>query len=152
MTSPEELAWNHAIDNEDYEAAASISRVATSSALDTSPEPAGSQPEMTEFPLSRYGDVPLVSIATGYVLPESTVSDRTARMYEIGSFKTLLHMATGDFLHDVDKPLLGELIGRIVTNAERQGIEIPDAGTRRHTPPVSESLVQPDYVNFPIPE
>jgi len=59
-------------------------------------------------------------------MPETDVSERTHRSYTTGAYLMLKHLAEDNLtkfdMLDTEKALIGECLGRIVANAEAQGI------------------------------
>jgi len=74
--------------------------------------------------IEDYGTSPLASMVTGYLMPDQNVSDRTQRAYEIGACEMMIHLASGEWELEIEtgKGLIAEFLGRVIANAERQGV------------------------------
>lgn len=78
----------------------------------------------------KYEDVSsarIANIVTCIEMPDdSSVSDRTQATRRIGGFNMLVHLAQGE-LDSSSRDEMGAFLGRVIANAERQGvvIEVP---------------------------
>ena len=66
----------------------------------------------------------LISTVVCHLMPETDVSEKRKLNYEQGAYIFLEHLANGDLcdLTEHEKNCTAVLLGRIVTNAERNGI------------------------------
>jgi hypothetical protein len=80
----------------------------------------------TDLHYERAGDTPLASIFTATMMPDVDVSERTYVAYKSGANRLMHHLIAEDWEHlgDYDRQLIGVTIGRIIANAERQGVPI----------------------------
>jgi hypothetical protein len=87
--------------------------------------------------LETYGNRLLTSVVTGHIMPENEFSNGKYASYR-GASSIMNQLLAGDW--DVEgrgeyfKEYVGEFLARVVANAERQGITIPD---RADAPPPS---------------
>ena len=92
----------------------------------------------SEFGFEKYDNARLAQVVNPRVTPPYgenanyySASERTLATRSIGENMVLRQLIAGDWEvgTDFDKQIISELLGRIVTNAERQGININIEGT-----------------------
>jgi hypothetical protein len=90
---------------------------------------------MTTPDISKFPDKVLTPSILDAVMPDQYLSERTEVTRTIGADIMLKALMSGDFrfISEYDKSVFGEFLGRVVTNAERQGIELPPRPEYLHT-------------------
>lgn len=78
------------------------------------------------YNVQDYAPMPLSACVTARLMPDQDVSERTDTTRRIGAQQLMNHLIAGEWggLHDFDKTILGSCLRRIITNAERQGVEV----------------------------
>lgn len=71
----------------------------------------------------EFNDPALASVVTSWEMPDFDISDRTQATRRIGAFKMMVHLLEGDWKPG-SREVMREFLGRVVTNAERQGINV----------------------------
>lgn len=84
----------------------------------------------------------LANILTCMEMPDSGVTDRTQATRTVGAYNMLVHLAEGEWDPSSREELI-EFIGRIVTNAERQGMSMSVTATKENLP-----IGKIDYASF----
>lgn len=76
--------------------------------------------------VDKFGPTPLSSIITAQLMPDQGVSERTEATRRIGAQHLLKHLVAGEWggLSEFDITILGSCLGRIIANAERQGVDV----------------------------
>jgi hypothetical protein len=75
---------------------------------------------------NRFGDWEtngLASIVTSYEMPDTRTSDRTHAAMMTGALRMMEHLIADDYDPDGHEAM-SEFIGRMMANAERQGITV----------------------------
>ena len=78
---------------------------------------------MTALNLDEFNDLALASVVTSWEMPDFDISDRTQATRRIGALEMMKHLIEGDWEPD-SREVMREFLGRVVTNAERQGISV----------------------------
>jgi len=73
--------------------------------------------------LGEFNDPALASVVTSWEMPDFDISDRTQATRRIGAFEMMKHLIEGDWQPN-SQEAMREFIGRVITNAERQGISV----------------------------
>ena len=79
-----------------------------------------------DYNVQDYSPLPLSVCVTARLMLDQDVSERTDATRRIGAQHLMKHLIAGEWgeLHDFDKAILGSCIGRIIANAERQGVDV----------------------------
>jgi len=78
---------------------------------------------MPSLNLGECNDIALASIVTSWEMPGFDISDRTQTTRRIGALEMMKHLVEGDWEPDSGE-VMREFIGRVLLNAERQGISV----------------------------
>lgn len=79
---------------------------------------------MTEMKLERHRDGAIASMVTASIMPDRGVSARTEATRAAGASVILEHLMGGEWgADDYSKQVVGEFLGRVIANAERQGFQ-----------------------------
>lgn len=74
----------------------------------------------------EYGPRALSTTVTAMLMPSHEVSKRTETTRRIGAQQIVRHLAAGEWgkLSDSDRAIIGGCLGRMIANAERQGVDV----------------------------